>query len=70
MALTSFGLTPEYKAEMHKSMMITAHYSKGAFSVMDLYQMPVYLRNFYMKAFGDLKKEEAAELDKLKNQSR
>jgi hypothetical protein len=43
-------------------MMITAHYSKGAFSVMDLYQMPVYLRNFYVKEFGDLKKKESDEI--------
>lgn len=42
--------------------MITAHYSKGAFSVMDLYNMPVYLRNFYMKQFGELKKKENEQL--------
>lgn len=47
---------------MHKSMLITAHYSKGAFSVMDLYNMPVYLRNFYIKEFADLKKKEAEEI--------
>lgn len=45
-------------------MMITAHYSKGAFSVMDLYNMPVYLRNFYIKEFGELKKKEADEIDR------
>lgn len=45
-------------------MMILAHYSKGAFSVMDLYQMPVYLRNFYMREFGKLKEKEAADIEK------
>ena len=64
MASTSFGLTPEYKFELHKAMLITSHYSKGAFSVMELYQMPVYLRNFYMKEFGDLKKKESDEIKK------
>lgn len=62
MAPVSFGLTPEYKLELHKAMLITAHYSKGAFSVMELYEMPVYLRNFYMKEFGDLKKRESEEI--------
>lgn len=62
MAPTSFGLTPEYKLELHKAMLTTAHYSKGAFSVLDLYQMPVYLRNFYLKEFGDLKKRESEEI--------
>jgi hypothetical protein len=64
LASTSFGLTPEYKFELHKAMLITSHYSKGAFSVIDLYQMPVYLRNFYMKEFGELKKKESAEVKK------
>lgn len=64
MAPISFGLTAEYKFEVHKAMMITAHYSKGAFSVMDLYNMPVYLRNFYMKQFGELKKKENEQLNK------
>jgi len=62
LASISFGLTPDYKFQLHRAMMITAHYSKGAFSVMDLYQMPVYLRNFYVKEFGDLKKKESEEI--------
>ena len=64
MAPTSFGLTPEYKLELHKAMMITSHYSKGAFSVMDLYQMPIYLRNFYIKEFNELKRKESEEIKK------
>lgn len=62
MAPTSFGLTPEYKLELHKAMLTASHYSKGAFSVMELYEMPVYLRNFYLKEFGDLKKKESEEI--------
>jgi hypothetical protein len=62
LALSFFGLTPEYKLEIHKAMMITSHYSKGAFSVIELYQMPVYLRDFYIKQFRDLKKEEASRI--------
>lgn len=46
-------------------MLIASHYSKGAFSVMDLYQMPVYLRNFYLREFGELKQKEADEIARL-----
>lgn len=67
MALVSFGLTPEYKLELHKVILATAHYSKGAFSVMELYEMPVYLRNFYIKEFQELKKKES---DEIKRASR
>lgn len=46
---------------------MVAHYSKGAFSVMDLYNMPVYLREFYIREFDDLKKREA---DQIKRNSK
>jgi hypothetical protein len=49
-------------------MMTIAHYSKGAFSVMELYQMPVYLRNFYIKEFSELKRKESEELERASKQ--
>lgn len=45
-------------------MLTVSHYSKGAFSVMELYNMPVYMRNFYMREFVKLKEQENKELDK------
>jgi hypothetical protein len=45
-------------------MLMVSHYSKGAFSVMELYQMPVYLRNFYMREFVKLKQQESQEIEK------
>jgi hypothetical protein len=45
-------------------MVTLAHYSKGAFSVVELYQMPVYLRNFYIKEFSELKQQEADQYKK------
>jgi len=67
LALTFFGLTPEYKVEMLRAILMVAHYSKGAFSVMDLYQMPVYLRRFFIKEFSKLKEEENKQFEKLRN---
>jgi hypothetical protein len=46
--------------------MMVAHYSKGAFSVMDLYHMPVHLRGFFIREFSKLKEQEAAQLDKAR----
>ncbi len=45
--------------------MTVAHYSKGAFSVMDLYNMPVYMRNFFIREFGKLKDEESKQIDRV-----
>jgi|GEM_PF-6401329 hypothetical protein len=47
-------------------MLMVAHYSKGAFSVMDLYNMPVYMRNFYLKEFVKLKEQENKEIEKMR----
>ena len=51
--------------ELHKAMLITSHYSKGAFSVIELYQLPIHLRNFYIKQFSELKKKESQELERV-----
>jgi hypothetical protein len=64
LAPTFFGLTQEYKVEILKVMMTVAHYSKGAFSVMDLYNMPVYMRNFFIREFGKLKEEESKQIER------
>ncbi len=47
-------------------MLTISHYSKGAFSVMDLYHMPIYMRNFYIKEFVKLKEQENREIDKAR----
>jgi hypothetical protein len=59
-----FGLTQEYKVDVLKTIMTVAHYSKGAFSVMDLYNMPVYMRNFFIREFGKLKDEESKQIER------
>jgi hypothetical protein len=35
---------------------------------MELYQMPVYLRNFYIKEFSELKRKESEELERASKQ--
>ena len=56
---TFFGLTSEYKIELHKTIFSIAYYSNGAFTFDQLYSMPVYLRNFYIKQLEDAKTKEA-----------
>lgn len=51
-------------------MLRIAHYSKGAFSVMDLYQMPVYLRDFYIREFVKIKEEESQEIKRAARRSK
>ncbi len=42
-------------------------YGNG-FTVMDLYNMPVHLRNFYYQKLVDAKKKESEEIQKVNNQ--
>lgn len=44
-----FGLTPEYKVELHKTICTMVTYGRGGWSWEALYyEIPVYLRNFYI----------------------
>ena len=44
-----FGPTPEYKREIHEQIFQIILNSKGGFTFSDVYNMPVYLRTFYLK---------------------
>lgn len=58
MGQTFFGLTSEYKLQVHKLLFTLAYFSEGAFSHTELYNMPIYLRTFYTKQLEEVKEEE------------
>lgn len=59
MGLTFFGLTSEDKLEIHKVIFGLTYYGNGGFTFEQIYSMPVYLRNFYLKQLETVKKKEA-----------
>jgi len=61
---TFFGLTSEHKLDIHKTLFMLAYYSKGAFTHSELYNMPIYLRTFYLNQLQEAKKEEANAVEK------
>lgn len=67
MGQTFFGLTSEYKLQLHKNIFGLLYYGNGGFSFETLYEMPVYLRNFYIRQFEDVKKKE---MDMMKSVER
>lgn len=40
----------------------------NGFTIMELYQMPIHLRNFYYQKLVETKKKEADEIKKVNNQ--
>lgn len=56
---TSFGLPAEYKLSLHEEVFNLCYYGNGGFTHTQVYNMPVYLRRFYIKKIIDVKKQEA-----------
>jgi hypothetical protein len=71
--LTFFGLTPKYKVQKTEQIFDLIFHSNGAFTYNEVYNMPVYLRIFYMKRlnkyFKDKNKAEQDALKKSKSKS-
>jgi len=64
-----FGLKPEDKPEIHKQIFQLMYYGKG-FIHSDVYNMPIYLRNFYYKQLLDTRKKENEETKKAQQKSK
>ncbi len=56
---TFFGLTPEYKLDVHRSIFNMVTYGKGGWDWNTLYNMPIFLRLYYMKLLGEALEKEA-----------
>ncbi len=54
-----FGITPEVKMNIHSEIFDLCYYSNGAFTQEGVYNMPTFLRNFYIKKLVDAKKAES-----------
>jgi hypothetical protein len=57
-----FGLTPKNKLDIHQSIFYFIYGTPG-FSFGDVYDMPVHLKNFYLREFMGLKKKEKEQMD-------
>ena len=64
-----FGLTPSDKPYIHKSIFNLVYYGKG-FNFAEVYDMPVYLRNWYLNQLNSTLKKEADEIKKQSKKGR
>ena len=65
--LSFFGLNPSSKVEIHQSIFYFIYGTPG-FTFSDVYNMPVHLKNFYLREFMDLKKKEKIDNAQPKSQ--
>jgi len=57
--LTFFGLTSKDKIQIHEGIFSMVMHGKGGWTHSELYDMPIYLRNFYMNKLADMLSKEA-----------
>ena len=65
---TFFGLQPKDKPVLHSNIFQLIYHGVG-FTFSDVYDMPVYLRNFYTQKLIETRKEEKAEIEKANKKS-
>ena len=66
--LSFFGLNPSNKLDIHQSIFYFIYGTPG-FTFSDVYNMPVHLKNFYLREFMDFKKKEKEKIDKAQPKS-
>ena len=62
-----FGLTNEYKVQLHELIYDLCHYGKIEYFA--VYEMPVHYRNFYIRKLISTKEQEKKDYDKAHSKS-
>ena len=62
--LSFFGLQPKHKKDIHEEIFQLIYYHKGGFTFNEVYNLPIYLRKFYLKRLEKQYSDENKEVDK------
>ena len=65
---TFFGLTPKYMEQVYEQFFLLKHF--GGWSFIEVYNLPVGLRLWWLKRMQKQAEEEKKEMDKAKRKSR
>jgi len=55
---------------LHKSAFQLCFYGRGGFTLSEVYNLPIYLRRFYLKTLDEEYKNEQKEIKKLRSSSK
>jgi len=55
---------PEHKSDLHEEIFTLSYNSNGAFPFKDVYEMPVFIRQFYLRKLIDTKNKEEEAMKK------
>lgn len=68
MVRTFFGLTPKYSETVYEQFFIMKHF--GGWGFIEVYNLPIGLRNWFFQRLVKQFEDEKKELDKAKSASR
>ena len=68
--LTFFGLTPEDRPKIHEEVFALSYYGEGGFPYNHVYNMPIYLRRFYLKKISEIQDKQKQEIERIKSKKK
>ncbi len=66
--LSFFGLQPKHKKDIHEEIFQLIYYHKGGFTFNEVYNLPIYLRKFYLNRLEKQYSDESKEIAKAQKQ--
>ena len=63
-----FGLQPKHKKQVYEEIFQLVYYGKGGFTFDEVYNLPIYLRKFYLKRLEKQYQDENKEIDKAQKE--
>lgn len=63
---TFFGFKPEDRVSFHENIFNMLWHSNGKLSWDDIYNMPIFLRNYYVKRINKMIEQENERIEKTK----
>jgi len=63
-----FGLTQEYKVLLHDEIFDLCNHGNG-FTFNEVFQMPIWVRKYFLNKLIDIKQKENDEIENIQNQS-
>jgi hypothetical protein len=67
--LSFFGLQPKHKKDIHEEIFQLIYYHKGGFTFDEVYNLPIYLRKFYLKRLEKQYQDENKQAEKYQQQA-
>jgi hypothetical protein len=65
-----FGITNEYQMQLYDQMFDVVYYSKGAFSLNDMRELPILLRVHYVRRLQKILEEKSQEIKRAQSRRR